>query len=199
MSLARIWDRRVTGWHAHVTSTSGFDKVRDRLLAISGPGPADACVDLGAGTGFVALALAPLAGSVHAVDISPVMAESLAARAAQAGLGNVRTEVADLKTFRLPAASVDLVVSSYALHHLRDEDKRALAALITSIPHGEGIAPEVRPRVIERGVRADEHVPGHGLGLAMVRETVALYGGRFFIDGSAALSGARVELQLPGR
>lgn len=128
MSLARIWDRRVAGWHTHVTSTIGFDRVRDRLLAISGPGPADACVDLGAGTGFVALELAPLVDSVLAVDISPVMAESLAARAAQAGLRNVRTEVADLRTFRLPAASVDLVVSSYALHHLRDQDKRALAA-----------------------------------------------------------------------
>jgi SAM-dependent methyltransferase len=85
-------------------------------------------VDLGAGTGFVALALAPLVGSVLAVDISPVMTESLAARAARAGLGNVRTEVADLRTFQLPPASADLVVSSYALHHLRDQDKRALAA-----------------------------------------------------------------------
>ena len=128
LSLARIWDRRVASWHTHVTSTSGFDKVLDRLLAIADPGPADACVDLGAGTGFVALALAPLAGSVVAVDISPVMAESLAERAAQAGLPNVRTEVGDLRTFHLPTASVDLVVSSYALHHLRDEDKRALAA-----------------------------------------------------------------------
>ena len=128
MSLARIWDRRVASWHTHVTSTSGFDKVLDRLLAIADPGPADACVDLGAGTGFVALALAPLAGSVLAVDISPVMAESLAVRAAQAGLCNVGTEVADLRTFQMSAASVDLVVSSYALHHLRDEDKRTLAA-----------------------------------------------------------------------
>jgi ubiquinone/menaquinone biosynthesis C-methylase UbiE len=123
-----MWDRRVTGWHAHVTTVGGFAQVRGRLLAIADPGPADACVDLGAGTGFVALALAPLAGSVLAVDISSVMADSLAARAAQDGLRNVRTAVADLRTFRLPAASVDLVVSSYALHHLRDEDKRVLAA-----------------------------------------------------------------------
>jgi ubiquinone/menaquinone biosynthesis C-methylase UbiE len=109
-------------------SASGFDKVRDRLLAISAPAPADDCVDLGAGTGFVALTLAPLVDSVLAVDISPAMAQSLAAHAAQAGLRNVRTEVADLRTLQLPAASVDLIVSNYALHHLRDKDKRALAA-----------------------------------------------------------------------
>jgi ubiquinone/menaquinone biosynthesis C-methylase UbiE len=128
LSLARIWDRRVTGWHTHVTSGGGFGQVRDRLLAIADPGAADACVDLGAGTGFVALALAPLVGSVLAVDISPAMAASLAERATRAGLENVRTEVADLRTFTRPAASADLVVSSYALHHLRDEDKRALIA-----------------------------------------------------------------------
>jgi ubiquinone/menaquinone biosynthesis C-methylase UbiE len=128
LSLARIWDRRVTGWHTHVTSASGFDKVRDRLIAISAPVPSDACVDLGAGTGFVALALAPLVDSVLAVDVSPVMVESLAGHATQAGLRNVRTGVADLRTFRLPHASVDLIVSSYALHHLRDEDKRVLVA-----------------------------------------------------------------------
>jgi ubiquinone/menaquinone biosynthesis C-methylase UbiE len=128
VSLERIWDRRVAGWHAHVTSDAGFEKVRDRLLAISAPASADDCVDLGAGTGFVALALAPLVDSMLAVDISPVMAQSLAERAVRAGLRNVRTEVADLRTFRLPAASADLIVSSYALHHLRDQDKRALTA-----------------------------------------------------------------------
>ena len=64
---------------------------------------------------------------------------------------------------------------------------------------GPGIAPADRKRVGERGVRTHEHVPGHGLGLAIVRDAVTLYGGRFFIDASVALGGARVELQLPGR
>ncbi len=64
---------------------------------------------------------------------------------------------------------------------------------------GPGIAAADRRRVIERGVRTHVHVPGHGLGLAIVHDAVTLYGGQFFIDASVALGGARVELQLPGR
>ncbi len=43
---------------------------------------------------------------------------------------------------------------------------------------GPGISEEDRVRVLQRGVRTDETVPGHGLGLAMVRDTVTLYGER---------------------
>ena len=128
LSLVKQWDKRVTQWHTHVTSAVGFEKVRDRLIDMSVPQPTDACVDLGAGTGFMTLALAPLVSSVLAVDISPAMAESLASRAASDGLRNVSAKVADLREFQLPQASADLIVSSYALHHLRDADKRALAA-----------------------------------------------------------------------
>jgi ubiquinone/menaquinone biosynthesis C-methylase UbiE len=128
LSLIRKWDSRVAQWHSHVTSTTGFERVLDRLLKRADPRATDACVDLGAGTGFVTSALAPLVGSVLAVDISPAMAESLTERTAHAGLRNVRTQVTDLRELRLPPDSVDLVVSSYALHHLRDADKRALVA-----------------------------------------------------------------------
>jgi len=63
---------------------------------------------------------------------------------------------------------------------------------------GPGIAEADRARVLQRGGRADEATPGHGLGLAMVHDTVALYGGSLRIDGSS-FGGARLELALPGR
>ena len=63
---------------------------------------------------------------------------------------------------------------------------------------GPGISEGDRARVLQRGVRADESVPGHGLGLAMVRDTVDLYGGSLTIEHSE-LGGARISLGLPGR
>ncbi len=63
---------------------------------------------------------------------------------------------------------------------------------------GPGISEENRARILERGVRTDETVPGHGLGLAMVRDTVELYGGALSVETSS-LGGARFDLRLPGR
>ena len=64
---------------------------------------------------------------------------------------------------------------------------------------GPGISAEDRIRIGQRGVRTDETVPGHGIGLAMVQDTVEMYGGTLIIDESAALGGARFSLRLPGR
>jgi signal transduction histidine kinase len=63
---------------------------------------------------------------------------------------------------------------------------------------GPGISAEDRLRIGQRGVRTDENVPGHGIGLSMVHDTVDLYGGSMVIDASP-LGGARFALSLPGR
>jgi two-component system, OmpR family, sensor histidine kinase PhoQ len=76
-------------------------------------------------------------------------------------------------------------------------DPRQRLALVIE-DDGPGISGADRERVLERGVRADEKVPGHGLGLAMVHDTVDLYGGTLAID-SSPLGGARFTVRLPGR
>lgn len=62
---------------------------------------------------------------------------------------------------------------------------------------GPGIPPEVRHAVLNRGTRADEVQPGHGIGLSVVAELVSLYHGRLGIEDSD-LGGARLVLELPG-
>jgi ubiquinone/menaquinone biosynthesis C-methylase UbiE len=126
VTAGRTQGKRAGKWHNHVTSPEAFEAILDRILARSRPQRSDICVDLGAGTGFVTNALAPLVCSVHAVDSSPAMTEALADRAADAGLVNVSTEATDLRSYRLPPSYADLIVSSYALHHLTHADKYAL-------------------------------------------------------------------------
>jgi len=60
---------------------------------------------------------------------------------------------------------------------------------------GPGIPSEALERVRTRGARADASTPGHGLGLAVVSELVALYNGRFAISKSS-LGGAALEVRL---
>ena len=65
---------------------------------------------------------------------------------------------------------------------------------------GPGIAEQDREAILARGSRLDEQVPGHGLGLAIVRDTLEAWGGELRLGGSA-LGGlaAEVVLPLPGR
>jgi two-component system sensor histidine kinase PhoQ len=64
---------------------------------------------------------------------------------------------------------------------------------------GPGISAEDRIRIGQRGVRADETVPGHGIGLSMVQDSVEMYGGALIIGESTDLGGARFAVRLPGR
>ena len=61
---------------------------------------------------------------------------------------------------------------------------------------GPGIAPEQAQHVLERGVRADQSVPGQGIGLAVARDIVDAYDGELRIERSS-LGGAHVKLVLP--
>lgn len=61
---------------------------------------------------------------------------------------------------------------------------------------GPGIADEQIERVLQRGVRGDEQVQGHGIGLAIVRDIVRNYAGEMMVDRSPELGGARFTLRF---
>jgi signal transduction histidine kinase len=61
---------------------------------------------------------------------------------------------------------------------------------------GRGLTPSEREQVARRGRRLDETKPGSGLGLSIVVELAALYGGGITL-GNAPIGGLRAELLLP--
>ncbi len=61
---------------------------------------------------------------------------------------------------------------------------------------GPGIADDAVPVVLSRGGRLDTSAQGHGLGLAMIKDMVELYGGRLEF-GRSSLGGALVRVHLP--
>ena len=63
---------------------------------------------------------------------------------------------------------------------------------------GPGLPEDAEEAVIERGARADESIPGEGIGLAVVAETAELYQGSVRL-GTSPLGGTAVGVILPRR
>jgi ubiquinone/menaquinone biosynthesis C-methylase UbiE len=121
------WDDRVEAWE-EVAVTEAFLAIRDRIVELAEPRRDDLVVDLGAGTGLLALALAPSVRELVAVDISERMLERLDDSATADGIHNVQTLGADLRRLPLADESATLVVSNYAFHHLDDAGKELALA-----------------------------------------------------------------------
>ncbi|GAA2031202.1 hypothetical protein GCM10009756_24310 [Pseudokineococcus marinus] len=90
------------------------------LLRRWGSGPDSVLLDVGAGTGQLALAAAPHCARVVAVDVSPVMLEVLTEKIAASGVDDVEVARAGFLTYEHTGAPADVVYSRYALHHLPD-------------------------------------------------------------------------------
>jgi ubiquinone/menaquinone biosynthesis C-methylase UbiE len=90
------------------------------LLRELGLNETSTLVDLGAGSGELALAVAPLCRRVVAVDVSAPMLALLRDKAARRGVGNVEIVQAGFLSYEHQDAPADFVYTRNALHHLPD-------------------------------------------------------------------------------
>jgi SAM-dependent methyltransferase len=84
------------------------------------PAPGDVVLDVAAGTGHVARALAPAVRAVVALDATVAMLRQGHAAAAAAGLRNVVFQRGDAAALPFLDGSFDLVITRFAVHHFED-------------------------------------------------------------------------------
>jgi len=168
----RRWGDRVETWDRH--NDFGMAKVAAKAIEVVDLRPGMDCVDLGCGTGRLAFMLAEGGANVIGVDASAAMIGRMDAHARQEGLSSVRGMTTPIERLSLPADSVDLVITNYALHHLLDADKEHVVAaafdwlrpggqlVVADMMLGRGTTP--RDREIIAGkirIMAKKGIPGY--------------------------------------
>ncbi|MTV37315.1 class I SAM-dependent methyltransferase [Duganella radicis] len=107
---------------AYLTSTvhsQGADLAKLREIAAAVP-KRPVVLDLGCGAGHASFAVAPVAESVTAFDLSPEMLAVVARAAQERGLQNIDTQQGNVASLPFADASFCMVVTRFSAHHWLD-------------------------------------------------------------------------------
>jgi SAM-dependent methyltransferase len=114
-----LWDRHAKGWNDHSRQIGDWlREPTDAMLAMAGIGPGMRVLDVAAGAGDQTLEIARRVGtdgSVLATDLSPNILAYAAAKAREAGYGNVETRPADGEDLKVGESSFDAAICRLGL------------------------------------------------------------------------------------
>ncbi len=109
------FDKQASEYNAQWNTWS--EETLNAMLAAAQPKPTDAVLDVATGTGFTALAFAPLAQSVIGLDVSPGMLRQAEQFARERGITNADFQEGAAEALPFAEASFDLVTCRIAPHH----------------------------------------------------------------------------------
>ena len=140
-------------------------RFRDRLVGLAQLAPGEFVLDVGSGTGTLAIAAKGRVGAggrLCGVDPSPEMVARARRKAAKAG-AEVRFDTAAAEALPFPDAGFDAVLSTLVLHHLTEDGRRQGIAEIARVtkPGGRFLAVD-----LGGGTKGKRHghllrLPGH--------------------------------------
>lgn len=139
--------------------------LRERMIRLAGLAHGDAVLDVGCGTGTLAIAAKQKvgsAGAVFGIDASPAMVAKATKKSARAGVDVAYTN-ACVEAIPFPDGRFDAVLSTMMLHHLPRQIRRQCAAEIRRVlrPRGRLLIVDFGRPQQRRGILAHFHRHGH--------------------------------------
>jgi ribosomal protein L11 methylase PrmA len=139
---ATLHSARFYDWLAAAYTFGREARMRERTLDIAGVVAGEAVLDVGCGTGTLALAAkrrVGASGSVRGIDASEEMIDRARAKSARCGLP-VTFEVAAAQSLPFADAAFDVVLCSLAVHHLPEDARVGALAEMRRVLKPEGRA-----------------------------------------------------------
>ena len=153
---------------------------RERLISLAGLQPGNSVLDIGCGTGTLAIAatrhVGPT-GAVFGIDASPEMITRATHKAAKTG-ASACFQLAAAEQLPFPDARFDVVFSTLMLHHLPRNTRQQCAIEIRRVlkPGGRVLAVDFGGPQPKRGLLAHFHRHGH----VAIEDIVAVLGNAGF-------------------